>query len=106
MKSLYMGCARRGSNREEWMSTQTLGFFSRKSSGSSVYGIRWNHISFMADPCGRRSKTVICAALRGGAGASAAVSRARSFDKFGGGRSPLEHRRHLIKASDTRVHLH
>ena len=32
------------------MSTQTDGCFSRKSSGSSVYGIRWNHISFMADP--------------------------------------------------------
>src|ERR1700722_19498817 len=29
------------------MSTQTEGCFSRKSSGSSVYGIRWNHISFM-----------------------------------------------------------
>ena len=29
------------------MSTHTEGCFSRKSSGSSVYGIRWNHISFM-----------------------------------------------------------
>jgi len=29
------------------MSTHTEGFASRKSSGSSVYGIRWNHISFM-----------------------------------------------------------
>src|SRR5216684_2241278 len=29
------------------MSTQTEGCLSRKSSGSSVYGIRWNHISFM-----------------------------------------------------------
>src|SRR3954454_5172620 len=48
MKSLYMRWARRGSNSEEWMSTQTDGCFSRKSSGSSVYGIRWNHISFTA----------------------------------------------------------
>src|SRR6266568_247097 len=32
------------------MSTQTEGCFSRKSSGSSVYGIKWNHISFMALP--------------------------------------------------------
>src|SRR5215469_4287998 len=48
MKSLYMWCARRGSNSVEWISTQTEGCFSRKSSGSSVYGIKWNHISFMA----------------------------------------------------------
>ena len=36
MKSLYMWWARRGSNRLESMSTHTDGFFSRKSSGSSV----------------------------------------------------------------------
>ena len=48
MKSLYIRCARFGSNSDEWMSTQTDGCFSLKSSGSSVYGIRWNHISFMA----------------------------------------------------------
>ena len=47
MKSLYMWCARFGSNSEEWMSTHTDGCFSRKSSGSSVYGIRWNHMNFM-----------------------------------------------------------
>src|SRR5580693_6636788 len=47
MKSLYMWWARFGSNSEEWMSTQTDGCFCLKSSGSSVYGIRWNHISFM-----------------------------------------------------------
>jgi hypothetical protein len=35
-KSLYIAWARRGSNKEEWMSTQTEGCFSRKSSGSSV----------------------------------------------------------------------
>src|SRR5579863_6142214 len=48
MKSLYMWWARRGSKRDEWMSTQTEGWESRKSSGSSVYGIRWNHMNFMA----------------------------------------------------------
>ena len=42
-----MRCARFGSNSEEWMSTHTEGCFCRKSSGSSVYGIRWNHSSFM-----------------------------------------------------------
>src|SRR3954465_1877027 len=57
MKSLYMGCARRGSNSEEWISTHTDGFFSRKSSGNSVYGIRWNHISFTALPSERRSES-------------------------------------------------
>jgi hypothetical protein len=30
------------------MSTHTDGCFCRKSSGSSVYGIRWNQRSFMA----------------------------------------------------------
>src|SRR5215472_11541444 len=48
MKSLYIRCARFGSNRDEWISTHTDGFLSRKSSGNSVYGIRWNHISFIA----------------------------------------------------------
>src|ERR1700739_3586164 len=47
MKSLYMWWARRGSNKEEWMSTHTDGCCCLKSSGSSVYGIRWNHMSFM-----------------------------------------------------------
>src|SRR3954471_7143737 len=47
MKSLYIRWARFGSNSDEWMSTHTDGFLSRKSAGSSVYGIRWNHISFM-----------------------------------------------------------
>src|ERR1051326_5426388 len=47
MKSLYIRCARFGSNKDEWMSTQTEWCFSRKSSGSSVYGIRWNHIRRM-----------------------------------------------------------
>src|SRR5690242_18435543 len=47
MKSLYIRCARFGSNSDEWMSTQTDGLASRKLAGSSVYGIRWNHISFM-----------------------------------------------------------
>src|SRR4030095_13592639 len=45
--SLYMWWARAGSNSEEWMSTQTEGCFSLKSSGSSLYGIRWNHKNFM-----------------------------------------------------------
>src|SRR3954470_17385967 len=48
MKSLYMWCARRGSNSDEWMSTHTEGCFLLKSSGSSVYGIKWNHMSFIA----------------------------------------------------------
>src|SRR5215472_8391688 len=59
MKSLYMRCARFGSNSDECTSTHTDGCFSRKSSGSSVYGIRWNHRSFIGnlrpDSCARSS---------------------------------------------------
>src|SRR5271157_168408 len=47
MKSLYIKCARLGSNKEEWMSTHADGCLPRKFSGSSVYGIKWNHISFI-----------------------------------------------------------
>src|SRR5579885_503520 len=36
------------------MSTHTEGCFSRKSSGNSVYGIRWNHISFIASVLSER----------------------------------------------------
>src|SRR5262245_51953592 len=43
------------------MSTQTLRFFLLKSSGSSGYGMRWNHTSFTPSPCcaaGEKSTTV------------------------------------------------
>src|SRR5512139_2166318 len=48
MKSLYITCAFAGSNRRESMSTQTDACFSLKSSGRSVYGIRWNQSSFIS----------------------------------------------------------
>src|SRR4030095_12667467 len=47
MKSLYMWCARRGSNSDEGMSTHTEGCFLLKSWGSYVHAIRWNHMSFI-----------------------------------------------------------
>ena len=45
------------------MSTQTLRCFRLKSSGSSGYGMRWNHSSFTASTvagCGRAKSTTVC----------------------------------------------
>src|ERR1700704_2231091 len=70
MKSLYIRWARLGSNKEEWMSTHTDGCLPRKFSGNSVYGIKWNHITFIVlslrgrvtplslSPCLERGPTV------------------------------------------------
>ena len=47
------------------MSTHTEGFASRKSSGNSVYGIRWNHISFIRlSPIGLRCHALIAESYR------------------------------------------